>query len=187
MKLLLVTSCIALTFAQSLKGQNKMPIIKANSISVDIKVDDRLIKNAWSIVPEEKLDVYKTSAKEVTFYTDIDSISYAIEPNKEYDFIILLNGKDSARTQIKYVPSRLEILKGAEAYNYSDNRYIPKFAYQSAYNPQLVKLRQELKLDSIAGEGSQLSQIFNLMHWVHNLIKHDGSSENPTLKNAIDL
>lgn len=25
------------------------------------------------------------------------------------------------------------------------------------------------------------------MHWVHNLIRHDGSSDNPTLKNAIDL
>ena len=25
------------------------------------------------------------------------------------------------------------------------------------------------------------------MHWVHNLIRHDGSSNNPTLKNAIDL
>ncbi len=25
------------------------------------------------------------------------------------------------------------------------------------------------------------------MHWVHNLVRHDGSSNNPTLKNAIDL
>jgi hypothetical protein len=25
------------------------------------------------------------------------------------------------------------------------------------------------------------------MHWVHDLIRHDGSSSNPTLKNAIDL
>ncbi|WP_231460309.1 transglutaminase-like domain-containing protein [Pedobacter sp. Leaf132] len=44
-----------------------------------------------------------------------------------------------------------------------------------------------LKLDSVAGKGNELSKIFNLMHWVHNLIRHDGSSDNPTLKNAIEL
>ena len=62
-----------------------------------------------------------------------------------------------------------------------------KFEYQSAENPNLKKIRQDLKLDSIAGKGSELSQIFNLLHWVHNLVKHDGSSNNPTLKNAIEL
>lgn len=168
-------------------AQKKLPIIKANSTSVDIEEDTNLRKNAWRIVPEEKLDVYTTSAKKVTFYTDIDSISFSIEPNKQYDFIILLNGKDSARTQIKYKPSRLDILKGAEKYNYSDNRFIPKFNYQSKQDPKLIKIRKDLKLDSIAGKGNELSQIFNLLHWVHNLVKHDGSSTNPTLKNAIDL
>jgi len=104
-----------------------------------------------------------------------------------YDFIILLNGKDSARTQIKYVPSRLSILKGAEKYNYSDNRYIPEFTYQAEDNPNLKKIRQELKLDSIAGNGDELSQIFNLLHWIHNLIKHEGNSYNPHQRNALDL
>lgn len=174
-------------FGQTVFAQKKLPIINANSTSVDIKDDNNLRKNAWRIVPEEKLDVYTTSAKKVTFYTDIDSISFKIDPKEQYDFIILLNGKDTARTQIKYEPSRLDILKGAGKYNYSDNRYIPKFTYQSADNPNLQKIRKDLKLDSIAGKGSELSQIFNLLHWVHNIVKHDGSSNNPTLKNAIDL
>ncbi|SMP91942.1 Transglutaminase-like superfamily protein [Epilithonimonas pallida] len=81
----------------------------------------------------------------------------------------------------------MEILKKAEKYNYADNRFVPKFNYQSQDNPNLIKIRKELKLDSIAGNGNELSKIFNLMHWVHNLIRHDGSSDNPTLKNAIDL
>lgn len=183
----LFTLLFALIFGQTVFAQKKLPIIKANSTSVDIKDDNQLRKNAWKIVPEEKLDVYTTSAKKVTFYTDIDSISFKIEPKKQYDFIILLNGKDSARTQIKYEPSRLDILKGAGKYDYSDIRFIPKFTYQSADNPDLQRIRQDLKLDSIAGKGSELSQIFNLLHWVHNLVKHDGSSNNPTLKNAIDL
>ncbi len=183
----ILTLLFAIILGQTVLAQKKLPIIKANSTSVNIKDDNKLRKNAWRIVPEEKLDVYTTSAKKVTFYTDIDSISFKIDPKKQYDFVILLNGKDSARTRIKYEPSRLDILKGAGKYNYADNRFIPKFEYQSADNPNLKKIRQNLKLDSIAGKGSELSQIFNLLHWVHNLVRHDGNSNNPTLKNAIDL
>lgn len=178
---------LVLITGQATFAQKKLPIIKANSTSVDVKDDNNLRKKAWVIVPEEKLDVYVTSAKKVTFYTDIDSISFKIDPKKQYDFVILLNGKDSARTQIKYQPSKLEILKNAGKYNFADNRFVPKFTYQSADHPNLQKIRKDLKLDSIAGNGSELLQIFNLMHWVHNLVKHDGSSDNPTLKNAIDL
>jgi hypothetical protein len=189
MKVKILVLIAATLFVQNLVAQNeKLPIIKANSIMVDIKDDDALEKGAWRIVPEEELDVYMTSAKKVTFYTDIDSISFEINPEVEtYDFIILLNEKDTARTQIKWEPSRLEILKVAEKYNYSDNRFIPEFTYQSEDNPNLKKIRQELNLDSIAGKGSELSQIFNLLHWVHYLIKHDGNSYNPDSKNAIDL
>lgn len=171
----------------SLFAQNEMPIIKATSTLVDIKDDDHLRKNAWSIVPEADPDVYTTSAQEVTFYTDIDSISFKLKPNDQYDFVILLNEKDSARTRIVWEPSKLDILKKAEAYNYSDKRFIPSFSYQSQDHPDLVRIRKDLKLDSIAGEGSELSQIFNLMHWVHDLVKHDGGSNNPRLRNAIDL
>ena len=177
----------AVLLTQTIFAQNELPIIKANSSHVDIKDDNNLRKNAWRIVPEANPDVYKTSAKKVTFYTDIDSISFDISPNNQYDFVILLNEKDSAKTRIVWEPSKLEILRKAENYNYSDSRFIPKFTYQSQDNPNLVKTREDLKLDSIAGNGTELSQIFNLMHWVHNLIKHDGSSKNPTLKNAVDL
>ena len=189
MKVKIFVLITATMLAQNLFAQQKnLPIIKANSIMVDIKDDDVLEKEAWRIVPEEELDVYTTSARKVTFYTDIDSISFDVNPKVEtYDFIILLNGKDTARTQIKWEPSRLEILRGAEKYDYSDNRFIPEFTYQSEDNPNLQKIRQELNLDSIAEKGSELSQIFNLLHWIHYLIRHDGNSYNPDSKNAIDL
>ncbi|PTT72776.1 MULTISPECIES: transglutaminase-like domain-containing protein [unclassified Chryseobacterium] len=186
MKINIILLSAFLIFGVKLAGQKKLPVIKAVSENVDIKVDGKRIKNAWTIVPEEKLDVYTTSGKKVTFYTDSDSISYNLKPGSVFDFIIL-KGKDSARTQIKYEPSRLDILKNAGKYNFSDDRFIPKFAYQSQDNADLKRIRKDLKLDSIAGNGSELSKIFNLMHWVHNLVRHDGSSNNPTLKNAIDL
>ena len=94
----------ALFIRCSVFAQNdNLPVVKANSVRVDIKEDDVLQEKVWQIVPGIELDVWSTSAKEVTFYTDIDSISFTIDPKiKKYDFIILLNEKDSARTQIKY-------------------------------------------------------------------------------------
>lgn len=60
---------------------NKIPVIKASSLSVNIKDDnDPVRQNAWTIVPAEKLDIYNTSAKKVTFYTDKESISFKIDP-----------------------------------------------------------------------------------------------------------
>ena len=85
----ILTLLFAILVGQTVLAQKKLPIIKATSTSVDIKDDNNLRKNAWRIVPEEKLDVYTTSAKKVTFYTDIDSISFKIVPKKQYDFIIL--------------------------------------------------------------------------------------------------
>jgi hypothetical protein len=173
--------------AQTIVAQSQQKIIKANSTQVDIRDGNTLKKGYWRIVPEANPDIYTTSSKKVTFYTDIDSISYDIEPNQHYDFVILLNEKDSARTRIAWEPSKLEILKKGNEYNSSDNRFIPEFIYLSQDNPNLVIIRETLKLDSIAGKGSELSQIFNLLHWVHNTVKHDGNSNNPENKNAIDL
>ena len=181
--LLLLTSTIQLSVAQT-----KLPVVRANSKTVDIKDGEKLIKQAWTISPEINPDVYLTSSQKVTFYTDISSISFKINPKVGvYNFIILLNGKDSARTQIKYQPSRLSILKKAARYNYKDSRFVPTFTYQSKDNPNLVRIRQQFKLDSVAGTGNEVSRILNVLHWVHNTIRHDGSSNNPTLKNAIDL
>lgn len=180
--LVMVSSCE--TDKQSQKGQK---VINANSTQVDIKEDNALRKNAWRIVPEENPDVFTTSAKKVTFYTDVDSISFDVKPNEQYDFVILLNGTDSARTRIVWEPSKLEILRQGQAYDFADNRHIPNFSYQPMDDPNLVRVRTELKLDSIAGDGNELSQIFNLLHWVHNKVRHDGGSMNPTSKNAIDL
>lgn len=182
----LIGSLIIL-FTQICFSQEEIPVVMATSTLVDIKEDHNLIKNAWTIAPEEKLDVYTTSAKVVTFYTDVDSISFKVKPHNTYNFIVLLNKKDTARTRIVWEPSRLDILKAGSKYNLSDTRFIPNFSYQSQENPNLIRIRKELKLDSIAGNGSELSQIFNLLHWADNVVEHDGSSSNPTLQNAIDL
>ena len=180
---------IAILLSQTLFAQVKLPIIKATSKSVDVRDGNTFRKNAWNISPEIKPDIYTTPFKHVnvTFYTDIDSISFLVETDKKYDFMVLLNGKDTAYTQIKYEPSYLEKLKIAYKYDFTDTRVTPKFTYQSMNDTNLVVLRKRYKLDSIAGMGNETLKIINLMHWVHNLIPHDGQHENTTVKNALSM
>lgn len=71
-------------------------------------------------------------------------------------------------TRIQYEPSRLHILKGAAKYNFQDNRLVPTFTYQSAEHPDLKRIRAELKLDSIAGKGDELTKIFNPVESKYN-------------------
>ncbi|WP_162303706.1 transglutaminase-like domain-containing protein [Hymenobacter sediminis] len=59
--------------------------------------------------------------------------------------------------------------------------------YQSADDPHLIALRNTYKLDSIAGAGTDVSRIINLMHWVHNRVPHNGNINNPASRNAQDL
>jgi len=189
-----MTAKISLLFlafftGQLLPAQSKLQTIKATSTSVDIRDGSDFNKNAWTISPEIKPDIYTTSSKGkvVTFYTDKDSISVKITDKTKFDFIILLNDTTKALTQIAFKPSYLDKLKGASKYNFNDNREIPKFTYQDQSNPNLVALRKGFNLDSIAGYGNDVSKILNLLHWIHNLIPHDGNHENPTIKNAMSM
>ncbi len=185
----IVTCTLMLLLGQLLFAQEKLPTIKATSKLVDIRDGDNFQKGSWTISPELKPDTYTTSSvgKKVIFYTDKDSISIKITPTTKFHFIILLNDTTRALTEIKYLPSYLDILKTADNYDFNDNRPIPVFTYQSENDSNLLALRKGFKLDSIAGEGNEVSKILNLMHWVHNLIPHDGNHENPAVKNALSM
>ena len=90
----------------------QVSIINATSKSIDIKDGKKIKKGYWTLDSTAKPDVYKTTAEEsktVIFYTDIDSISFEVEAEKKYDFVILLNDKDSCWTQINTIDSKLKI------------------------------------------------------------------------------
>jgi hypothetical protein len=58
------------------------------------------------------------------------------------------------------------------------------FAYQFTTDSNLVRLRAEFHLDSVAGSGDEFSRQRNLLRWVHKRIRHDGNSTNPSPANA---
>lgn len=163
--------------------------IHAKSKTADIRDGDNFFKSYWTITPEVKPDIYKASCKNgtVTFYTDIDSISFFVVPDSTYNFSIILNKKDTAFIQIVYAPGFLDILTSAGDYNYNDKRYIPEFGYQSCNDKELKNLREKFNLDLIAGDGDDFDKANNIMHWIHKTITYDGSCQNPSSKNSIDL
>ena len=79
------------------------------------------------------------------------------------------------------------ILQKSGAYNLKDKRVAVKFTYQDLNAPELVKFRKQYKLDSVGGNGDEISRFKNLLLWVHHVVRHDGNSGNPIHKNAIDL
>ena len=85
-------------------GQENIPVIRANSKDVTVVDGTHFRKGYWYIMPEVRPDYYPVENPKkphrVSFYTDLDSISFEVTPNKEYDFVILLNGKDSSFTRI---------------------------------------------------------------------------------------
>lgn len=104
MKHRLVATLLLLVAVQSVIGQAHLPVIRASSKTVDIRDGLHFKKGFWYIMPEKKPDIYYAElphkGHNVTFITDMDTVSFMAEYGHDYDFIILLNGKDSCYTRI---------------------------------------------------------------------------------------
>ncbi|MCB0279957.1 MAG: hypothetical protein KDD94_10660, partial [Calditrichaeota bacterium] len=104
MKIILLCVCVVLVC--KLDGQD-MPLIHANSGSVDVEEDGIFLKGIWNLSPAVRPDVYgimrSNKTKRVTFFTDMDSISFMVSASSVYDFIILLNERDSCYTRIMII------------------------------------------------------------------------------------
>jgi|JI10StandDraft_1071094.scaffolds.fasta_scaffold10559_7 hypothetical protein len=87
-----------------LLAQHNLPIIKATYPNAFI-VDANEGKTNWTLSPDAKPDVYTSfrtrETKWVSLYTDVDSIKVKIDPGTVFDFVVLLNDKDSCYTQFK--------------------------------------------------------------------------------------
>jgi hypothetical protein len=85
--------------------------------------------------------------------------------------------------------SYLPLLQNANGYNKVWDVDAPQFTYQQINDSNLVRVRTHFNLDSIAGNGDEISQIKNLMYYLHDIVFHQGQN-NPlenVNKNAIDL
>ena len=86
-------------------AQDKLPVLRTNTSDLSVKDGNEFRENYWAIDPTIELDIYiadKTNqTKSITFYSDIDSITFLISPYEHQDFLVILNGIDTCLTRIK--------------------------------------------------------------------------------------
>lgn len=104
---------------------------------------------------------------------DLDNI------RKEKKFIALLD-------QIKQF-DKLFILQNSNKYQKENTDSLPQFTYQSADNRNLKEVRTFFNLDSVAGNGDEVSKIINILNFAHNTIKHNGNNFALCEFDAIDI
>lgn len=107
-------------------AQQQLPVIKANSKNVSVLDGEHYRKGYWYIMPEVKPDFYLVEnpkkPHKVSFFTDLDTISFDVNYNESYDFIILLNGKDSCLTRITTIsPKAINYRKKCNGYLISND------------------------------------------------------------------
>ena len=134
-------------------------------------------KTSQALKAFEKYTEYFTSKKEeanlLLINTDTD-----LDPIRNHKRFI------ACMEKIKPYGDYIQKLKDASAYQNGTAPEAIRFRYMAPNDSNLVFLRQHYKLDSIAGAGDELSKIKNLLHWVHEVVPHDGSSNNPKIKNT---
>lgn len=111
------------------------------------------------------------------------------EASQDHDLDNIRNEKQfkSLLATIREKGDFVVILRKAKGYKKVNTQTFPVFTYMDSSDVNLRKVRLYFNLDSIAGTGDEISKIKNILFWVHNVVRHDGSSDNPELKNAIDL
>lgn len=91
--------------------------------------------------------------------------------------------------ELKKTETKINKLKASPEYlhdNQTDTSLT--FTYQEPSDSMLTAIRRYFRLDSIAGNGDDISRIKNIMYWLHDAIRHDGNSSWPKCRyNAIDL
>ncbi len=170
--------------------QAHLPVIRATAPLVDIREGGELRRGQWRISPQLRPDVYTTHRKNqmVSFITDVDSISCDVRPDQPFSFVILLNGTDSALTEVRYEPTaHFLTLQGGGGYRHEPVEARIPFVYDRADDPALVAIRTHFALDSIAGPGTDSTKVINILHWVHTSFPHNGSQDPPASNSLEDL
>ena len=114
---------------------------------------------------------------------------------KRYDNMLNDNDLVSLRKDKKYqtllavVKDRqpLSVLRKSAPYAPDSTKIGNLFSYESKESRSLSMVREYFKLDSVAGQGDEISKILNLLHFAHDNMRHDGNNRAFAEMDAIDL
>ena len=98
-------------------------------------------------------------------------------------------GPDEVKIPFGYDPEfdYLSVLKSSPRYGYDTTDDMPEFTYQDSTDENLRELKRTYLLEEVAGDGNELSQIINLLQWVHQKIRHDGGNVGPGQENSLSI
>ena len=107
---------------------------------------------------------------------------------KDTDLDYIRNEKDFIKAMEKIREySFLYALQTAGGYQKDDRTDLPVFEYEDIKNGRIRSVRRNFNLDSIAGQGDEMSRIINIMNWVHNSVRHNGTNYALCEFDAIDI
>lgn len=74
--------------------------LKTTIDPVTLILDGRKVDGGWRLIPGPKTDVLDTTAKNITFATDTDTLNITLDEWQSKDFIILTAKGDTARVRV---------------------------------------------------------------------------------------
>lgn len=181
---LLLTATTEFLFAQV-----KLPVLHTSGTHLSIKEGDFLYKNTWKISPEAKPDVFITNpftgTQKISFYSESDSLSFTVKPNRKYDFVVLQNGKKPAYTQINTYQKEKPTLQPKLRLNSKkgDNRSVADTLHFTLGKNSLIYLKGKVNdsdsLDFIFDTGAGISVVTqSLIENKKVNVKLDGDQKN---------
>ena len=161
-------------------------ILDTTTICQDTEISPEMIKAAKADYLYDQACCFAlTSQKKLALATLGKSVDSGY---KRYDN--MLNDNDlKYQALLAEVKDRqpLSVLKKSAPYAQDAVKMDNPFRYESKDSKCLSVVREYFKLDSVAGQGDELSKIINLLHFAHDNIRHDGSNRAIAELDAIDL
>lgn len=79
------------------------------------------------------------------------------------------------------------IMRDCQPYTTEEPVGMPERVFANSSDPNLKELRRMLNLDSVAGDGDEISRIKNIAMFVHELVHHDGMNGIPCSRNSLAM
>ncbi len=168
-------------------------ILDTTTISQDTEISPEMIKAAKADYLYDQACCFAlTKQKKLA----LDALAKSVDCGyKRYDNMLNDNDLASLRKDKKYqallaeVKDRqpLGVLKKSAPYAQDAVKMDNPFRYEPKDSKCLSVVREYFKLDSVAGQGDELSKIINLLHFAHDNMRHDGGNRAFAEMDAIDL
>lgn len=168
-------------------------ILDTTTICQDTKISPEMIKAAKADYLYDQACCYAlTKQKKLALAALAKSVDSGY---KLYDNMLNDNDLASLRKDKKYqallaeVKDRqpLSVLKKSAPYAQDAVKMDNPFRYESKDSKCLSIVREYFNLDSVAGQGDELSKIINLLHFAHDNMRHDSGNRAFAEMDAIDL